>query len=132
MIKEKPTSYLEELLAQNQEQIQTKNKEIKDLESSSETLQTIIASRKKDAIIHKIETEGDFFRNHILPNIPHSPYCRHNSPNYIGYGDYYPGVDKDHDIFVVKCKACALEYILDNPWSGVDIKVDVDFDFTYC
>lgn len=58
----------------------------------------------------------------------HSIGCRIGKP--YDCDEIFRGVMRYRDgDYKVICPKCALEYIIDNPWCGVDVNLTVDFNF---
>lgn len=98
----------------------------------------IIRAKRHSAIMEKIDAITPEQRFDILDRIPHSKNCpralgKFQNREYTGFyvnASYNDTNDTYTETPKVECPHCALKYVLNNSWLGIDFVPSVEFDFT--
>lgn len=120
---------LEALSEHNQNVLSGYENTVKTIRDCQTKISNILRKKRHAVIMDKIDAITPEQRFDMLDKIPHSKNCQklYASQRY----DTYTGFGKNYgETPTIECPRCALEYVLNNSWLGIDFFPSVDFDFT--
>lgn len=92
-------------------------------------IKDILKKKRHSIIMDKIDAITSEQQFDMLDRIPHSETCQKIYKSY-NYGTYTGFKVNYGETPIVECPHCALEYVLNNSWLGIDFYPSVEFDFT--
>lgn len=123
---------LEALSQHNQNILFGYEDSVKKVKNCQTKITDILKKKRHSIIMDKIDAITPEQQFDMLDKIPHSKKCQklYSDQRFDTYTGFY--VDRNHfpETPIVECPHCALKYVLNNSWLGIDFFPSVDFDFT--
>lgn len=123
---------LEALSQHNQNILSGYEDSVKKVKNCQTKITDILKKKRHSIIMDKIDAITPEQKFDMLDKIPHSKKCQkiYTNSRYATYTGFYVDRDSYTQTPSVECPHCALEYVLENSWLGIDFFPSVDFDFT--